>query len=184
MKKLKCEECGGHLTIDEKGEYATCEYCNTKYKLNDNQTIVIKLDNEGNPIYPINPEQMKRVSKFAFIPFIIVFALMIIFIIVMVFVGIKDQKVSNIKSFNSKYELNSGTKSCFLMSSTIDNIVTNNKKEAKHKITIKYNGKETTDPNEIISIKKEACPNNFKEYEISFDYDEEGYINVMNINEK
>ena len=28
MKKLKCENCGANLKIEDNNEYAYCEYCN------------------------------------------------------------------------------------------------------------------------------------------------------------
>lgn len=35
MKKLKCDNCGANLKIDDNNEYAYCEYCNLKYKFDE-----------------------------------------------------------------------------------------------------------------------------------------------------
>ena len=39
MKKLRCSSCNGELTLDENKEYATCNYCGTKYKLKELQLL-------------------------------------------------------------------------------------------------------------------------------------------------
>jgi hypothetical protein len=187
MKKLKCEECGGHLTVDEKGEYATCEYCNTKYKLNEDQTIVIKLDKGEKKlpkITPMSQEEIKNLDKAFLVPALIIGAIGIIFIVIVVFLITTGIKNTSKEAFNSKYRNDSGYQSCLFITDTIDNIVTNNKTQKKHLIAVKYNDKETTNPDEIKNIKKEACSNVWKYYEISFDYDKNGYINVMNIENK
>ncbi len=44
MEKLKCESCGANLEIDENKEYATCPYCNLKYKLKKDNNLNIKLE--------------------------------------------------------------------------------------------------------------------------------------------
>lgn len=44
MEKLKCESCGANLEIDENNKYATCPYCNLKYKLKQDNNLNIKLE--------------------------------------------------------------------------------------------------------------------------------------------
>lgn len=38
MKKMKCTSCGGNLTIDENNKFAVCDYCKTKYKLDEDNS--------------------------------------------------------------------------------------------------------------------------------------------------
>ena len=44
MKKLRCTSCGAELKVDDNKEYAVCEHCGSKYKLNEDVNINIKLD--------------------------------------------------------------------------------------------------------------------------------------------
>lgn len=56
----------------------------------------------------------------------------------------------------------------------LDSIITINKTK-EHKITVKYNATETQDENEIKNIKKNF--DRFTYYELSFEYDTDGFIN-------
>jgi len=51
MEKLKCESCGANLEIDENKEYATCKYCNLKYKLKNKDFIYYIYSNTYRKIY-------------------------------------------------------------------------------------------------------------------------------------
>ena len=42
MKKLKCDNCGANLKIDDNNEYAYCEYCNLKYKFDEKVIQILK----------------------------------------------------------------------------------------------------------------------------------------------
>ena len=105
MKKLKCEECGGHLTIDPDKEYATCQYCKTKYKLNDDKTIVIKMDDDKRiKATPLTPEQQKHLDKtmgtIAYV--IIAIALLIIISVVFIMSRIISRQL-NTSNYNIDY---------------------------------------------------------------------------------
>ena len=81
--------------------------------------------------------------------------------------------------FNMKFSEFNGTKSTFFIKGYLDRIVTNNKTEKEHIITVKYLDKETSDSDEIVAIKKSLAENG--EYELSMDYDEKGFINKLTI---
>ncbi len=88
------------------------------------------------------------------------------------------EKDFNASNFNSFIEMYKGTVVGSKINSALDEISTSNKKNEK-KIIVKYNGTETQDPVEITNIKKDIV--NSDEYELSFDYDEAGYINKATI---
>ena len=189
MKKLNCSSCGAELRIEENKEYAVCDHCGTKYKLNEDLNINIKLDDNVKDVINTSFGTVNKASKFMFVPifiFVIAFSLIL-------FIGIrsinrsrnnseenKKQQEENINKqqeevkkdiFNFQFVNDNGTKSAFLLESTLDEIIQSNKLYNR-KITLVYNGKETTDETEIINIKHSLEG----DYEVSLDYDSEGFI--------
>ena len=95
-----------------------------------------------------------------------------------------DEQKNNITSvskttFNSKFEVMSGSQSGFFLDDLIDTIIINNKKNSEHLVAVKFDTLNTTDPNEIKEMKKSISDDN--EYEVSLDYDENGYVNLITI---
>lgn len=84
----------------------------------------------------------------------------------------------NKERFNSKFEFHSGTKSAFLLKSLFDDVITNNKINKDHIITIIYDGKSINKADEITTLKQSLEEGKF---EISLDYDEYGYVEKINI---
>lgn len=88
-------------------------------------------------------------------------------------------------SFNSTFEMNQGTKSGMFAKSQVDNVVKNNKKDKEHLIEVIFDGTSYgTDPSNISNVKnnlREFNGNKFQEYEISLDYDDNGYVNKVTI---
>lgn len=88
-------------------------------------------------------------------------------------------------SFNSTFEINQGTKSGMFAKSQVDNIIKNNKKDKEHLIEVIFDGTYYgTDPSNISNVKnnlREFNGNKFQEYEISLDYDDNGYVNKVTI---
>lgn len=88
-------------------------------------------------------------------------------------------------SFNSTFEINQGTKSGMFAKSQVDNIIKNNKKDKEHLIEVIFDGTSYgTDPSNISNVKnklQEFNGNKFQEYEISLDYDDNGYVNKVTI---
>lgn len=80
----------------------------------------------------------------------------------------------DISRFNSPLEISSGTKMGGHVVGLLDDIITSNKTEER-KITVKYNETETQDESEIKNIKRSI--GTFDDYEVTFEYDADGFIN-------
>ena len=196
MQKLKCLSCGASLEVEENKEYAICNHCKTKYKLNEDLNINIKLDDNVKEIIENNTGTLKNMSKFMLIPIII---FIFVFISILYF-GITsknrntkiidnnkkqiEDKINNqvedkIKkdAFNFQFAYDNGEKSAFFLKSTLDTIIQSNKTNER-KVFLNFNGNETLDESEIINIKHSLDGN----YEVSFNYDEDGYINKIIVN--
>ena len=109
-----------------------------------------------------------------------------------------NEKISNVKSsgifnlfnndefnsdfFNSEFEFYTGTQEKFLTNSLLDKIITNNKKNSDHLLTVIFKEHNTTNPEEITNIKSELNDNS--QYEIAIDYDKKNYANKVTIIEK
>lgn len=81
--------------------------------------------------------------------------------------------------FNFQLESYSGTKSGTLVISLLDKVITVIKKNSNHIITVIYNDTITSNPDDITSLKKQF--DSGTKYEVSMDYDSNGYINKINI---
>ena len=192
MKKLNCSSCGALLKVEENKEYAVCDHCGTKYKLNEDLNVNIKLDDNVKQILNNGLGTFNHISKFMFIPIII---FVIIFVLIFYFgfmntnknrKAIEDnqkqiaeqinKQEKNVKKnvFNFQFANDNGTKSAFFLESTLDKIIQSNKNYDK-KVALVFNGTETIDESEIINIKHSLDGN----YEVSFNYDEEGYVNKI-----
>ena len=88
---------------------------------------------------------------------------------------INEQDVSN---FNFNFSNINGTKNGFMLKHTLDELITSNKTKER-KITFKYNEIETQDPDIIKETKKKI--DDRKNYEITVDYDENGYIKLITV---
>lgn len=80
----------------------------------------------------------------------------------------------DINKFNNPLEIYSGTKMGGQVVALCDKIITSNKTEDR-KITVKYNETETQDETEIKNIKKSIST--FDNYDVTFEYDADGFIN-------
>ena len=82
----------------------------------------------------------------------------------------------NTNRFNGTLELYNGSNSGSALKRLLDEIITSNKKEDR-KITVKYTDTETEDSEQIKNLKTSIKESN--NFEVSFEYDEEGYINEV-----
>lgn len=82
-------------------------------------------------------------------------------------------------SFNSTFEFKMGTKYGSLVSSLLDDIIINNKKNSEHIITVIFDEDKTSDSNEIKNFKKKLV--DWTKYEVSIDYDDNGFANIITI---
>lgn len=101
----------------------------------------------------------------------------------------EDKKKENEKaSFNRTYEIAAGTASKTRVSWTLDDVMTNNKKNSDRLIEVIFNeASYGTSSDEIVKIKsllKDFEGYKIVNYEVSFDYSEDGYINKMTIKEQ
>ena len=102
----------------------------------------------------------------------------------------KDHNIFNIfdlsekedpSHFNFMYESDSGSQWGTVVCDLLDDVVTNNKTKKDHIITVVYSNTTTSDPDEIVSLKK-----NFEmwnNYEVSLNYDAKGFVNEIMIKE-
>ena len=79
-----------------------------------------------------------------------------------------------VKSFNNSLELYAGSRNGMIVTNVLDKIITSNKTEDR-KITVECNGTETQDETEIKNIKRNF--ETFDNCEITYEYDENGFIN-------
>ena len=170
MEKMKCSSCGGDIVIDKDKEYGKCSYCGTKYNLNNNINYNIKLDDNTKEI--LN-KGAKHFSKLFILP-IIIFVIVLATVIFLIFKFNSGTNSFNKTSFNNQFFHANGTQNAFFLTNTLDNIVQSNKTH-KRKVILEYEDKETTNEKEIIEIKHSLSGN----YEVSFDYDKDGFINKI-----
>lgn len=83
------------------------------------------------------------------------------------------------RSFNSYYEDRAGTERGHRVISVLETVVTNNKTNKEHIVTVSYNGKTASEEQGIVEIKYSF--DKVTEYEVSLDYDEQGFVNKITI---
>ena len=185
MEKLKCSSCGAELEVEDNKEYAKCNHCGTRYKLNKDLNVNIKLDDS---IKEKLNDQLEMVTT----PKTTIISIAVIFIIgaIICVVGAstfsfkndntfneeraKQEEESNQDHFNFQFYGSNGTQSAFFLEHTWDEIIQSNKTNDR-KVSLVFNGTETIDESEIINIKHSLDG----DYEVSINYDEDGYINKI-----
>lgn len=85
----------------------------------------------------------------------------------------------NKDSFNATLEIYSGTEYGSNVGNLLDKVVTSNKTNTDHIITVIYKETTTTSEDEIVNIKHSL--DKMTEYEVSLDYDANGYINKVTV---
>lgn len=94
--------------------------------------------------------------------------------------GSSDTQDETDKSqFNIKFMHSSGTKAAIFVKSTLDNVITSNKTNKEHTIIVVYGKTKTDDEKKIKNIKKSL--DEWGQYEVSVDYDDNGYVNKITI---
>ena len=86
---------------------------------------------------------------------------------------------TEIMIFNSSFEFYNGMQSKFSVSNLLEEVVTNNKTKKEHIITVVCDGISTTNTDEIRTLKQNLETG--KNYEISLDYDTNGFVNKITI---
>ena len=100
----------------------------------------------------------------------------------------ENEKKREISSFNSNFEFYQGTEGGTSTGYQIDNVIKSNKKNANHLVEVIFDGVSYgTDTEKIKEIKNSLKNFNGYElqyYEISIDYDDNGYVNKITIETK
>lgn len=97
----------------------------------------------------------------------------------------ENEKKREINSFNSDFEFYQGTVGGTSTGNQIDNVIKSNKKNTNHLVEVIFDGVSYgTDPDKIKEIKdslKDFNGYKLQYYEISIDYDDNGYVNKITI---
>lgn len=176
MEKLNCSSCGGHLEVEENKEYAKCNHCGARYKLNKDLNVNIRLDDNIKEALSDELEMVKgsKPTIASVIAILIIGAIMCIIIFSMS--AMHNGKGENKEMFNIHLEHDGGTKSAFFVKSTLDQIIESNKTHDR-KVALVFEGKETTDEKEILDIKHSLSGT----YEVSINYDDKGYVSKIGL---
>ena len=83
------------------------------------------------------------------------------------------------EKFNFQFVHAAGTKVGLFVRNTFDDVIKSNKTNKEHLVTVKFNKKETTDVEVIKNMKKSLKDQ--KQYEVSVDYDKDGFINKITV---
>ena len=200
MKKMRCSSCGAELKVEDNNEYAVCEHCGSKYKMNEDLNINIKIDDN---VKDVIKSGGKAFSKFMLIPLgigaigfiaVLVFAFTATSRIDKTFNETKQQiedtyeegkeNVEDLvdegekQSFNFQFTTAAGTKNGIRVRGVLDDIIESNKTKDRT-VTLIYNGKSVTDETEIINIKHEL--GDWDDYEVIVNYDDKGYVNEIKV---
>ena len=192
IKELKCKNCGAKLEIDDNVKKVTCKYCNTDFSVEDAyndgynfekgrmkaQTEQLEEINniiKNNPIFK-NFFPSENVFMLLVVVFLIIFASVFIFINTSL-TSMNNIDSFEVKRFNNNFEIYVGTNSGLQVSSLIDEIQTNNRKNKDSLIEFEYKNNKTTNPDEIKELKKQI--DEWNNYEITFEYNEDGFINYV-----
>lgn len=190
--ELKCKNCGAKLKIEDNVKKVTCKYCNTEFSVEDAyndgynfekgrmkaQTEQLEEINNiimNNPIFK-NFFPSKHLFIIPVVISIIIFLSIFIFIITSI-TSMNSIDSFEVDRFNNSFEIYVGTNNGLQISSLIDEVQTNNRKNRDTLIEFEYKNVKTTNPDEIKKIKKDL--DDWNNYEVTFEYNENGLINYV-----
>lgn len=131
----------------------------------------------------IKNSSIGKSSRVVSIVFVAIFILIFGFIGYGIYTTFTDFETTHdsfeVNSFNTPYETDAGKRSGFFIVRTLDDIVTNNKTNKSHIIAVVYNGITATEEKSIKEIRNMLSEN--KDYDVSLDYDSNGYVNKFTI---
>lgn len=197
MKKYidaKCDNCGStEITYNKKTGLYRCNYCRSEFHVDNSKEEAIKVAKGFGIGYAI---------------FVGIIAVIIFGVIIFMFISISKSrtnisnkassfinnlqeqmdnttttttKATDPRHFNSSYEFYAGSSYTLFVENLLDKVVTNNKTNKEHILTIIYKDKTTSNPEEIVDIKHSLEDN--KEFEVSLDYNDDGYVYQIIIEE-
>ena len=195
LVELKCNNCGAQLKVEEGTSQVKCEFCGSTFSVDDAYNEGYKytkgvlkarseqMEEDFNKAQDLMDSFIGKPSRVFSIAFVAIFILIFAFIGYHMYVGFSDSRNSRdsfeIDSFNTPYETDAGKRSGFFIVGTLDDIVTNNKTNKSHIITVVYNDITTTEEKEIKEIRNKLSDR--KDYDVSLDYDSNGYVNKYTI---
>ena len=195
LVELKCKNCGAQLKVEEGTSQVKCEFCGSTFSVDDAYNEGYKytkgvlkarseqMEEDFNKAQDLMDSFIGKPSRVFSIIFVIIFILIFAFIGYHMYVGFSDSRNSRdsfeIDSFNTPYETDAGKRSGFFIVRTLDDIVTNNKTNKSHIIAVVYNGITATEEKSIKEIRNMLSEN--KDYDVSLDYDSNGYVNKFTI---
>ena len=195
LVELKCNNCGAQLKVEEGTSQVKCEFCGSTFSVDDAYNEGYKytkgvlkarseqMEEDFNKAQDLMDSFIGKPSRVFSIAFVVIFILIFAFIGYHMYVGFSDSRNSRdsfeIDSFNTPYETDAGKRSGFFIVGTLDDIVTNNKTNKSHIITVVYNDITTTEEKSIKEIRNMLSEN--KDYDVSLDYDSNGYVNKYTI---
>ena len=195
LVELKCNNCGAQLKVEEGTSQVKCEFCGSTFSVDDAYNEGYKytkgvlkarseqMEEDFNKAQDLMDSFIGKPSRVFSIAFVVIFILIFAFIGYHMYVGFSDSRNSRdsfeIDSFNTPYETDAGKRSGFFIVGTLDDIVTNNKTNKSHINTVVYNDITTTEEKEIKEIRNKLSDR--KDYDVSLDYDSNGYVNKYTI---
>lgn len=172
---VKCPNCGANLELDDNKKRAKCQYCNTS----------LLIEKDFNDIFSAQIINTSKIAKgilyYIFLSFIVSFIFTIVITISIFAFSSKSSSSFNKSKFNSSFTYANGTQSGLFVADTLDKVITSNKTNDKQ-IYVKYDDVKTNKEDEIISIKTKLETLTY--YEVSIDYDKDGYVNIVTIRDK
>lgn len=188
LRELKCENCGAVLKVEDNVTKVKCEFCKTEFAVEDAYHAGYKFEKGRMKAQTENLEEnleqaqemLEAFHKSSPIPKIVIGFIITVFITVFIIIFVTIFKelftVSefDINRFNNTYEMYNGTEYGSSVGRLIDEVSTNNKKNKKQQITIKYKDVTTKEPEKMKEIKSEL--DDWTKYEVTFEYDDDGFI--------
>ena len=195
LVELKCNNCGAQLKVEEGTSQVKCEFCGSTFSVDDAYNEGYKytkgvlkahseqMEEDFNKAQDLMDSFIGKPSRVFFIAFVAIFILIFGFIGYRIYTTFTDNEREvesfEVNSFNTPYETDAGKRSGFFIVGTLDDIVTNNKTNKSHIITVVYNDITTTEEKEIKEIRNKLSDR--KDYDVSLDYDSNGYVNKYTI---
>ena len=194
--QVKCKFC--HTTFAVEDAY-TDGYKFEKGKLQAQSEHFAKSMEQVNDFLNNNPiaKTHQKMSKIMVIVFVAIFVMALIGIIsasvsqTKTRDKINDNSIVNdmndymsdfdIRVFNNQFEMYKGTEYGSSVGRLLDEVSTNNKKNADNQVTVVFKETTTKDPEEMKNIKKQL--GDWTEYEVSFEYNDSGLIYLATIEE-
>ncbi len=192
--ELKCKNCGAKLEVEEGTTQITCKFCDTTFSIDDAYTQgykytkgVLKAQDEQREKDFQRAKEFLDNTSFGKTPKLAIAFFIFVFVLIFGIVGygiysiVTEEKDNSfdVRAFNTIYETNSGKQSGFFITNILDDIVTNNKTKKNHVISVSYNDVTTTNEKEIKEIRNSLSSGKY--YDVTLDYDNEGYVNKFTI---